>query len=405
MAILFNQEKHQKLWLLMRDNITNYMSGRAVPTFFDAETTVDDLKALQFKNENMGKEYKDGTKRAPLFYCYACQYAWDVLRGENELAEKRDRCVYCPLEGWQASACFIGPKNKTNATAAEKGLFYELCQAVEDQDIDKAYTLCEEIANLPVRQGVETGDDEGGTQGGGGEPTQAEVITLSAGETYVMNRDNADKRMPITVLVKTARGFTRSDDIIRVAYNNSSVTILNESDEPVQIIITDSDSQVYDSAETATLVGGGKIERTRANNLRTIPVTVLVQDNFSEKTVTKYIDAAPYFTVSHTEDGYTIKNELDEPISYMILQNNKAANYQSDMIPSGASKTYSRTGGLLKNPPVVLVKDLTTGSENYNTWLPATGLLDVVMNINGDTMTIYNDTTEVANILILDPQG
>jgi hypothetical protein len=400
MAIMFNQEKHRQLWLLMRDNIVSYMSGRAVPTFYDAETTVDDLKALQFKNKNMGKEYKDGSRKAPLFYCYACQYAWDVLRGEDELAEKRDRCIYCPLEGWNADKCFV----KYQTGTGDEGLFHELCKAVEDGDADKAYTLCEEIANLPVRQGVETGDDESGSSGSGTDtPTEAEVITLNAGETYTINRDNAHSRMPITVLVKTARGFTRSDDIIRVAYGENSVVILNEADEAVQFIITDSDSTVYDSAEVGTLPAGAKITRERLNNLYSVPVSVLVQDNFSDKTTLKYIDSAPYFTVAHTENGYTVKNELDEPVSYMILKNNRVANRSTDSLLAGSSKVISRQGGLLKNPPVVLVKDLNTESENYNTWLPATGLLDVVINVNGSTMTIYNDTTEIVNYMILDP--
>jgi hypothetical protein len=87
----------------------------------------------------------------------------------------------------------------------------------------------------------------------------------------------------------------------------------------------------------------------------------------------------------------------------MILKNNRVANRSTDSLLAGSSKVISRQGGLLKNPPVVLVKDLNTESENYNTWLPATGLLDVVINVNGSTMTIYNDTTEIVNYMILDP--
>lgn len=425
MAVVFNLKKHQKLWLLMRDNIVSYMSGRNIPTFYDAETTVDDLKALQFKNENMGTQFKEG-RRAPLFYCYACQYAWDVLRAKDKTAERRERCVYCPLEGWNADKCFSSDQFGVDG----EGLFHELCQAVEDGDTDRAYVLCEEIAHLNVRQGVEVGDDEDGDifgdnddnskssqnsgngsnsgSGNGGSDTRgidAEVITLTPGGSKTINRENTKSRMPVTVLVKTNRGYTRSDDIIRVAYNNNSVIIVNETDENVQFVVIDSDEQIYSSAEEGVIPAGAKLTRERPDNLRTIPVTVLAQDNFSSKTALRYIDAAPYLTVAHGENGYTIKNELDEPVSFMILQNSKAATRSTETILSGASLTLSRPGGLKKNLPVVLVKDLTNNSENYNTWLSANGLLDVVINVNGETMTIYNDTPEAANIMILDPKG
>ena len=403
MSILFNYEQHKKLWILMRDNIRDYMSGRAIPSFADAEMTVDDLKALQFKNENMGKEYKDGTRRAPLFYCYACQYAWDTVRGENELAIKSERCTYCPLDGWNADKCFTGNLSGTS----DKGLFYQLVKAVEDGDATLAESLCEQIANLALRSGVETGNDEGGSSGGSDTPSEVTLQTLNAGGVFEINREGALSKMPLTVLVKDGSRYYANPLALSVNYKNGIVSIVNKTDETLQFIIIDTDSAVYTQAEESTLPANTSTSFNRVNNLYKVPVTILVKNTFTGNgEAGAYSDATPYFTIANDENSVTIYNDTDEDLAYIVLDNTKTANRSSMTLPAGTSKTVGsktamRSDALVKYLPTVLVKDLTSGSRTYGKFLNSTGIIDVVVTSN--TVVYENYSLKSQNCIVLDP--
>ena len=187
MAVTFDLLNHRKLWLLMRDNIEDYIKTRYIPTFYDAEVTVDDLKATLFLDGSLGIDYKQGVQ-PPLFYCFACQYAWDYLRGETTEADKRERCVYCPLTGWEADKCYI----KISVGKQEEGLFHQLCIAVEDKEIETAKELCERIANLEVRDGVLTYPLA---------PKQYTEETVPAHSRIIIDRPGAFYKLPIAVFV------------------------------------------------------------------------------------------------------------------------------------------------------------------------------------------------------------
>jgi len=400
MAILFDYEQHKKLWLLMRDNIRGYVSGRAITSYYDAEVTVDDLKALQFKNENMGTEFKDNTRIAPLFFCYACQYAWDYVRGENELAEKRERCTYCPLEGWNAENCFAGSVVGTE----ERGLFFDLVKAVEDGEIDLAEQICEAIANLPVRDGVETGN---GTSTGGG-ITNPNAKTLNPGGVCTLRRENALSKAPVSVLTSNGNAFVYNPLATAVYYSENSVDIVNVSSSTISFLVIANDDTVYSTAVEYTLQPRQGTTYSRAGNLNKVPVTVLIKDTFSSNSslgLGKYTDATPYLTIAHDESTTYIYNETDETITYVVLSGGPVTRTTSE-IPAGSAKNVgtkqiNKGNALSKTPPKVLIKDTTVGSKTYNKYLDSTGLVDTV--VYDDYVVFENYLTYSLNALIVDP--
>lgn len=74
----------------------------------------------------------------PYDYCYACDY--DI---EAEIPVRR--CCNCPLIGWGAERCYN-----------IDGLYDEYLDTLLAQDEEEGRKVALKIANLPVKEGVET---------------------------------------------------------------------------------------------------------------------------------------------------------------------------------------------------------------------------------------------------------
>lgn len=383
MAITFDLINHRKLWLLMRDNIADYIRSRYIPTFYDAEVTVDDLKATLFLDGSLGIDYKQGV-HPPLFYCFACQYAWDVLRGEVIEAAKKERCVHCPLTGWEAERCYI----KTCFGEQEEGLFHQLCIAVENKEIETAKILCERIANLDVKEGVLV------------YPAQTKPYTeetIPRNSRIIIRRSDAFYKLPICVYVldtnpdsKTYNRYINSEGILQVGYQTDKVAIANEWDEDINCIIIDPDTKKYNTPVFLTLNADDDFTVERINNFSLMPVTILVKDN-CERSLTKdyYVDHASYFTVAHSNDVYKIYNDTGESMSYVIMSAPLTVDITEQLIGADSGVPISTPNALTKRPPITLAQDTTENGRTqnryiYNPGLITTSLSEQVVMINND---------------------
>ena len=384
MAVTFDLLNHRKLWLLMRDNIEDYIKTRYIPTFYDAEVTVDDLKATLFLDGSLGIDYKQGVQ-PPLFYCFACQYAWDYLRGETTEADKRERCVYCPLTGWEADKCYI----KISVGKQEEGLFHQLCIAVEDKEIETAKELCERIANLEVRDGVLTYPLA---------PKQYTEETVPAHSRIIIDRPGAFYKLPIAVFVldkdpdsRTYNRYINSEGLLQIGYQDDRVAIANEWDEDFDCIIIDPDTKKYNTPIFLTAVAGDDFNVDRTGNFDILPVTILVKDNCSNS-LTKdfYVDHAPYFTVAHSDNKYRIFNDTEENMSYVITTAPLTVKITDQLIGAGSSFPLAKSNAMINKPPIVLVKDPTEGGRSENKFINSTGL--VTVSLSEQVILIHNDT-------------
>ena len=384
MAVTFDLLNHRKLWLLMRDNIEDYIKTRYIPTFYDAEVTVDDLKATLFLDGSLGIDYKQGVQ-PPLFYCFACQYAWDYLRGETTEADKRERCVYCPLTGWEADKCYI----KISVGKQEEGLFHQLCIAVEDKEIETAKELCERIANLEVRDGVLTYPLA---------PKQYTEETVPAHSRIIIDRPGAFYKLPIAVFVldkdpdsRTYNRYINSEGLLQIGYQDDRVAIANEWDEDFDCIIIDPDTKKYNTPIFLTAVAGDDFNVDRTGNFDILPVTILVKDNCSNS-LTKdfYVDHAPYFTVAHSDNKYRIFNDTEENMSYVITSAPLTVKITDQLIGAGSSFPLAKSNAMINKPPIVLVKDPTEGGRSENKFINSTGL--VTVSLSEQVILIHNDT-------------
>lgn len=384
MAVTFDLLNHRKLWLLMRDNIEDYIKTRYIPTFYDAEVTVDDLKATLFLDGSLGIDYKQGVQ-PPLFYCFACQYAWDYLRGETTEADKRERCVYCPLTGWEADKCYI----KISVGKQEEGLFHQLCIAVEDKEIETAKELCERIANLEVKDGVLTYPLA---------PKQYTEETVPSHSRIIIDRPGAFYKLPIAVFVldknpdsRTYNRYINSEGLLQIGYQDDRVAIANEWDEDFDCIIIDPDTKKYNTPIFLTAVAGDDFNVDRTGNFDILPVTVLVKDNCSNS-LTKdfYVDHAPYFTVAHSDNKYRIFNDTEENMSYVITSAPLTVKITDQLIGAGSSFPLAKSNAMTNKPPIVLVKDPTEGGRSENKFINSTGL--VTVSLSEQVILIHNDT-------------
>ena len=384
MAVTFDLLNHRKLWLLMRDNIEDYIKTRYIPTFYDAEVTVDDLKATLFLDGSLGIDYKQGVQ-PPLFYCFACQYAWDYLRGETTEADKRERCVYCPLTGWEADKCYI----KISVGKQEEGLFHQLCIAVEDKEIETAKELCERIANLEVRDGVLTYPLA---------PKQYTEENVPAHSRIIIDRPGAFYKLPIAVFVldkdpdsRTYNRYINSEGLLQIGYQDDRVAIANEWDEDFDCIIIDPDTKKYNTPIFLTAVAGDDFNVDRTGNFDILPVTILVKDNCSNS-LTKdfYVDHAPYFTVAHSDNKYRIFNDTEENMSYVITSAPLTVKITDQLIGAGSSFPLAKSNAMINKPPIVLVKDPTEGGRSENKFINSTGL--VTVSLSEQVILIHNDT-------------
>lgn len=383
MAVTFDYAAHRKLWLLMRDNIEDYITTRYIPTFYDAEVTIDDLKATMFIDGNLGIEYKNMT-HPPLFYCFACQYAWDELRGVVTEADKKERCPYCPLVGWEADKCYM----KTKFGEKQEGLFHQLCVAVENKEIETAKDLCERIANLDIREGVITWPLQ---------PTTISVETIPQKGSIIIQRYDAFYKLPINVYVldedlnsRTYNRYINSDGILQIGYKEDKVIIANENDEPVTCVIIDPDTRKYNTPIFRTLNPGRDFTVDRTNNFSLLPTTVLVKDACRESmTYDWYIDCAPFCTVIRDNNTYCIRNDIDETVSYVITSSPIKSLIKDQLIGANASFTTGAANSLINKPPIVLIKDLEEGSTTYGKYIDGTGL--VTVSLSEQIVMIHND--------------
>lgn len=378
MAIYFDQQRHQEMWLLMRDQIQLYIMDKYIPTFYDAETTVDDLKQLVYETGDLGLD-DSKYENHPIFYCYACQYAWDIVRSKSSTPEKRERCAYCPLVGWEADTCYM----KSQLGTYQEGLFHQLCVAVENKNLDAARTLCERIAYLNTRDGVNLVETP--------LPESIDIKTI-AGDSYVISRrENSFTRLTPYVFCldkeadsPTATWYISSEGILEVGYRENDVTVANEYDEVIDYIVIDRDSST--TVDTYSYVYGPYQSMTyeRIGNFSYLPVTVLVEDtHYSvDKVSGRYLDHSPLFTVAQTESNYTIYNDTDQILALKVQRPNIAADHLDVNISSNTFFTLNRSNNFTKRPPLVLVRDAKVGSRTKDQYISSAGLVTVLMGTN-----------------------
>ena len=394
MAVTFDLLNHRNLWLLMRDNIEDYIKTRYIPTFYDAEVTVDDLKASLFLDGSLGVDYKEGV-HPPLFYCFACQYAWDFLRGEVAEADKKERCVYCPLTGWEADRCYV----RTQLGTKQQGLFHQLCVAVENKEIETAKDLCERIANLEVKEGVPV------------YPLASKKYTeetVLAGSRIVISRPDAFYKLPVCVYIldknpdsRTYNRYINSDGILQIGYQEDRVVIANEWDEDIECIVIDPDVKKYNTPIFLSAGEGTDFTVERVNNFDILPVTALVKDNCSNS-LTKdfYVDHTPYFTVAYSDNNYKIFNDSGEDMSYVITSAPLVVNIKDQVIGANSSVPIAREKSLTKRPPVVLVKDPTEHGRTEGRYISHPGLISI--SLSEQVVFIHNDADISLNCRIID---
>ena len=141
----FDHTKHKAMWAKIAEQLPDYVANKVMNTDYDAIIAIDDLKYKVLQ-----ELYPNAT--LPLAYCFACEYGWSKVKVQNETADKKYRCLYCPLEGWEADNCYSSLKVITPSL----GLFQQLCQAVRYKNGTKAAELATKIKNLSVKEGVPT---------------------------------------------------------------------------------------------------------------------------------------------------------------------------------------------------------------------------------------------------------
>lgn len=139
----FDITSHRTLWMSVANAIELGMRNKTFPTLRDAEVTIQQIKKDQFDLDSQGLELKTG-KKPPLFYCHACQYAWDMSRAAGN-ATKNNRCEYCPL---------VWSEDNSKRCYDTGALFSDLLLAVQSGESDRAKTIAEEIAAIDVIPGT-----------------------------------------------------------------------------------------------------------------------------------------------------------------------------------------------------------------------------------------------------------
>lgn len=128
MSIKFNHTAHKEMWTWLAEN---------------PEKEKDDWPGW----ESNGGEYPFAA-----FWCFACQYALSKVKKDSEDSwldedDAQDRCVRCGLY-W--------PDNISQNyffCQGNRGLYTKWCG---EKDFDTRAVLALQIANLPVKDGVET---------------------------------------------------------------------------------------------------------------------------------------------------------------------------------------------------------------------------------------------------------
>ena len=139
----FDIASHRTLWTSVANAMELGMRNKTFPTLRDAEVTIQQIKKDQFDLDSQGLELKTG-KKPPLFYCHACQYAWDMSRATGNTT-KNNRCEYCPL-AWS--------EDNSKRCYDTGALFSDLLLAVKAGESERAKTIATEIANISVVPGT-----------------------------------------------------------------------------------------------------------------------------------------------------------------------------------------------------------------------------------------------------------
>ena len=103
----------------------------------------EEVKYFAFKSE-----FKN--MPAPEYHCFACQYALDRL--DDDDADPDTRCQYCPLD-WS----IVSGKNEccsTDEYGQWNGLYDQYMDAVDDEDLDLAIEIAEQIRDCPIKEGI-----------------------------------------------------------------------------------------------------------------------------------------------------------------------------------------------------------------------------------------------------------
>lgn len=128
---LFNYEAHQKLWMLLAENIhvaarKNYSGNGYYNAYSALEKLKKELLRLHFSAE----------ERNPRNYCFACQAAM-FYQEANWINDEEIHCEYCPLQWPEQLHC------------DENGSLYrKLIDCLEVNDVTGAAAICVEIADV-----------------------------------------------------------------------------------------------------------------------------------------------------------------------------------------------------------------------------------------------------------------
>ncbi len=126
---LFNYEAHQKLWMLLAENIhaaarENYAGNG----YYNAYGALERLK------KTLLLKHFPADEQNPENYCYACQAA-KLYQEMNWVNDEEVHCEYCPL--------------KWIICDSSGSLYRKLIDCLEINDITNAAATCIEIANVP----------------------------------------------------------------------------------------------------------------------------------------------------------------------------------------------------------------------------------------------------------------
>lgn len=368
------------MWLLMRDQIEKYMRSKSISTYHNAEIAVDELKGSILKSSAMGT-----LDCLPLFFCYACQYGWNMIQDEDPDAMKKDRCIYCPLDNWEADKCY----SNVQVVAREQGLYYQLCQAVLTKDYAEQKNLCEIIANLPVKAGVTTGTDNTGVS----TKISAIVRTLKAGESYTYVRTTAFRKIPIDVLIRTSEGYENNIDTLSVAYETGKVIITNKGTKAVEFLVVDPDNDtLYATAVALSVNANGTLDRTRDDNLKLLPPYVLVKESEG-----RYAFNSKDISLSLESNSYRVFNNTSKKLTLLCFEQSALITTELSVLRPKTKRIIGRNNAFVRKIPIILYKDEDDSSKTFNTWIPLPREVQIV--VSNDAVTIYNNTNKLYNIM------
>ena len=144
---MFNYSLHVEMWERIADCIIERLSQAEITSEYDAIVFIDDLKEDILIDMEV-EEY-------PFAFCYACDYAYNIIKVQNTNVDHRYRCVYCPLDGWGADKCYQASYSSNYISTTGQGLFNKLCKAILEKDGNEAENICIQISELEVKENID----------------------------------------------------------------------------------------------------------------------------------------------------------------------------------------------------------------------------------------------------------